>query len=209
MKQGVIFKLVVALVLIGCLGASIPARAEEPLTCSLSVSPLKGDSTVKKSDSGKKKGGSSSGSSTTTFERNIKFKAVVSFHGPAPEKPLMKVWYIGLGDGGKEMIEVGHEDRQIELNEKGRAEIELTSPTTKMIKKTTTTSGGRGSRGGCGGGSTKSTTTGERVTGCVIQVFAGDQLMKSWVTDSRWSKAARNPSFSFELIDPKSAAKKK
>ena len=205
MKQGV-FKLVVSIALAVGLGASVAVLAAEPLTCSLSVSPLKADSSVKKSGGGNKGRGSSS--STTTFERNLKYKAVAGFHGPAPEKPVMKVWYVGMGDGGKEMIEVGKAEHPLELDEKGRATVELVSPMTKMTKvKTTTQSGGRNSRGG--GGTTKSTTTGERVTGCVIQVFAGDQLMKSWVSDSRWAKAAKDPSFSIELIDPKNATKKK
>ena len=204
MKQGV-FKFVVSIALAGGLGASVAVLAAEPLTCSLSVSPLKADSSVKKSGGGNKGRGSSS--STTTFERNLKYKAVASFHGPAPEKPVMKVWYVGMGDGGKEMIEVGKAEHPLELDEKGRTTVELVSPTTKMTKvKTTTQSGGRNSRGG---GGTKSETTGERVTGCVIQVFAGDQLMKSWVSDSRWAKAAKNPSFAIELIDPKNATKKK
>ena len=204
MKQSV-FRLVVSLALAGGLGASVAALASEPLTCSLSVSPLKADSAVKKSDGGSKGRGSSS--STTTFERNLKYKAVASFHGPAPEKPVMKVWYVGMGNGGKDMIEVGKAEHPLELDEKGRATVELVSPTTKMTKKKTTTqSGGRNSRGG---GGTKSETTGERVTGCVIQVFAGGQLMKSWASDSRWAKAAKDPSFAIELIDPKSATKKK
>ena len=201
-KRGV-FKLVAALALAGGLGVS--ASAEEKLACSLSVSPMKADSAVKKSGGGNR--GRGSGSSTTTFERNLKYKAVASFRGPAPDKPVLKVWYVGVGDGGKEMIEVGKDEHPLELNEKGRATLELVSPTTKMTKtKTTTQSGGRNSGGG---GGTKSTTTGERVTGCVIQVFAGGELMKSWVSDSRWAKAARDPSFTIEKIDPKSAAKKK
>ena len=205
MKQGV-FKFVVSIALAVGLGASVAVLAAEPLTCSLSVSPLKADSSMKKSGGGSKGRGSSS--STTTFERNLKYKAVASFHGPAPEKPVMKVWYVGMGDGGKEMIEVGKAEHPLELDEKGHATVELVSPTTKMTKvKTKTQSGGRNSRGG--GGTTKSTTTGERVTGCVIQVFAGNQLMKSWASDSRWAKAAKDPSFSIELIDPKSATKKK
>ena len=204
MKQSV-FRLVVSLAFVGGLSVSGAALASEPLTCSLSVSPLKADSSVKKSDGGNKGRGSST--STTTFERNLKYKAVASFHGPAPEKPVMKVWYVGMGDGGKEMIEVGKAEHPLELDEKGRATVELVSPTTKMTKvKKTTQSGGRNSRGG---GGTKSETTGERVTGCVIQVFAGGQLMKSWASDSRWAKAAKDPSFAIELIDPKSATKKK
>ena len=178
MKQSACM-LALSFALVGGLGASVAAFASEPLTCSLSVSPLKADSSVKKSDGGNKGRGSST--STTTFERNLKYKAVASFHGPAPEKPVMKVWYVGMGDG--EMIEVGKAEHPLELDEKGRATVELVSPTTK--------------------------TTGERVTGCVIQVFAGTELMKSWASDSRWAKAAKNPSFAIELIDPKSGAKKK
>lgn len=202
MKQSACM-LALSFALVGGLGASVAAFASEPLTCSLSVSPLKSDSSVKKSGGGNKGRGSSS--TTTTFERNLKYKAVASFHGPAPEKPVLKVWYVGMGDG--EMIEVGKAEHPLELNEKGRATVELVSPTTKMTKvKKTTQNGGRNSRGG---GGTKSETTGERVTGCVIQVFAGTELMKSWASDSRWAKAAKNPSFAIELIDPKSGAKKK
>lgn len=131
MKQSACM-LALSFALVGGLGASVAAFASEPLTCSLSVSPLKADSSVKKSGGGNKGRGSSS--------------------------------------------------------------------------TTTTQNGGRNSRGG---GGTKSETTGERVTGCVIQVFAGGQLMKSWASDSRWAKAAKNPSFAIELIDPKSGAKKK
>ena len=135
MKQGV-FKFVVSIALAVGLGASVAAFASEPLTCSLSVSPLKADSSVKKSGGGNKGRGSSS--TTTTFERNLKYKAVASFHGPAPEKPVMKVWYVGMGDGGKAMIEVGKAEHPLELDEKGRATVELVSPTTKMTKPTKT-----------------------------------------------------------------------
>lgn len=201
-------KITKLMMVVAMVGAT--ALAEEPLTCSLSVSPLKGESTVKKTEGG---GGGRGGSkSTTVFERNLKYKAVASFYGQTPEKPVLKVWYIGTGDGGKEMIEVGKAEHPLELDEKRRAQIELASPMAKLVKtKTTTRSGGGGRRGRRGGGSvsTKSETTGDRVTGCVIQVFAGDQLMKSWVSDSRWAKAARNPSFSLELIDPKSARNQK
>ena len=151
--------------------------------------------------------GRGSSSTTVTFERNVKYKATASFYGPAPEKAVMKVWYIGMGDGGKELIEVGHEERQLELNEKGRAVVELISPTTKLTKVKTTTQSGGNSRYGGGSSSTKSTMSGERVTGCVIQVHADGELMKSWVSDSRWSKAARDASFAFEMIDPKAAKK--
>lgn len=203
MKMARVMAMVVAM-------AGVTALAEEPLTCSLSVSPLKGESTVKKTEGG---GGGRGGSkSTTVFERNLRYKAVASFYGQTPEKPVLKVWYIGTGDGGKEMIEIGKAEHPLELDEKRRAQLELASPMAKLVKtKTTKTSGGGGRRGRRGGGSvsTKSETTGDRVTGCVIQVFAGDQLMKSWASDSRWAKAARDPSFSLELIDPKSARSKK
>ena len=176
--------------------------AEAKLNCSLSVSALKGESKLEKSGGNNGRGGTT----TSAISRNLKWKARVSFSGATPEKPTLKVWYVGYSGDGGQMVSVGSAAHPLELNEKGVAVLELTSPTTTLTKKKTIRNG-RNNRNG--GNSVKKTVTGERVTGCVIQVFAGDELMKSWVSDSRWAKAAKEQSFSLDLIDPKGANKKK
>ena len=84
-----------------------------------------------------------------------------------------------------------------ELDEKGDFRRELVSPQAALVKTTTRTQsgGGRGRRrgGNRGGGSVsvKTKSSGERVTGCIVQLLDGAAVAKSFVTNPNWSKAAK------------------
>lgn len=176
---------------------------EKPIPCSLTVTPLCGDSRVTKSGGGNSLRRLSSNSSNTgskTIERTLKWKAELRFREKKPEKTELKAYYIGYGNGGKTLEVLGTETKVVELDENGRAMIELTSPKTRLTKTRSRTSSGSSS----GFSSTKSRTTGERVAGCVLQLFGDGKILKGWSSDPRWSAVAEKVPFSMAELVQKS-----
>jgi len=175
--------------------------------CSLTVSPKPGKSSVSKSHSGIITScnslGSNNGSKTIT--RSLKWGVETRFREDRPEKLEVKAFYLGVNDKNK-IVQLGSETKALTLDKNGRADVELTSPTTRLTKSRTTTST---SRGGCcrrssGLRSTKTTTRGERVTGCVVQLYADGQLVKTWTSDARWAAEAKNENFSVDNLNKNS-----
>jgi len=177
--------------------------AEKTVPCSLTVSPLRGESRVSKSGGNSLLNASSytsSSSGTKTVERSMKWQAEVRFREQKPEKVELKTYYIGYGDGGKNMKILSTETKKLELDKNGRASAELTSPMTRLTKTRSRTTSGSSS----GFTSSKSRTTGERVAGCVVQLFGDGELLKGWSSDSRWSAAAEKVPFSLDELKQKS-----
>ena len=171
------------------------------VSCTLTVTPKPGESHTTKSNSGMIRRTTStmptSGTKTTT--RNMKWTAEVRIRENRPEKLEIETIYIGQEASGK-IIQLGKaEKKPVELDKNGRASLELTSPTVRLTKSHTTSTGSR-SRGFR---STHSTTRGERVSGCVVRVFADGELVKSWSSDSRWTAEAAKPNFSVSELDKK------
>lgn len=194
----------ILLVLAGALLAVSSAFAEQKMTCSLTVSPKGGESKVTKTGTSGLIGRSVSNLSNTgskTIQRSLKWLAEVRFRNLKPEKLELKAYYIGYGDGGKTLKQLSNETHKLELDKDGRASVELDSPMTRLTKtRSRTTSSSRSG----GFSSIKKTTSGERVTGCVVQVFADGQMVKSWSSDSRWTAAAGKTPFSVAELAAKS-----
>ena len=177
--------------------AQAALAAAKPIPCSLTVTPRGGDSKISGNNRGSLLSSSarSSGSQSKTITRNLKYLAEVRYREEKPEKVELRVYYIGYGDGGKTLKQIGQETKALELDKNGRASVELKSPTTTLRKtRTRTTSSGCGRSSGFT--SSKSTTSGERVQGCVVQLFSDGALSKAWSSDSRWASAAENVPFS-------------
>lgn len=169
---------------------------------SLTVTPLRGESKISSSGQGSLLRSSSNLANTgsKTIERNMKWRAEVRFRDQPPEKTELRVYYIGMGDGGKKLKQLGQEQKALTLDKNGRAAVELTSPKATLCKTRSRTSSSSGSRSS-GLVSVKSTTSGERVTGCVIQLFADGELVKSYASDSRWTVAAGKNPFSLAELE--------
>lgn len=181
-------------------------KAPEKLPeCSLTVTPKPGDSHVSKSGPSRLiQSGNTLGSNTgsKTITRSLKWGVETRFREDRPEKLELKAFYLGNNDKNK-LIQLGTETKTLTLDKNGRASIELTSPTTRLTKSRTTTTS-RHSGGSNGFRSTKTTTRGERVTGCVLQLYADGKLVKSWSSDSRWANEAKKEAFSIENLNKNS-----
>ena len=171
----------------------------QKVTCSLRVSPKAGESSV----SGGSRGGlaslSSGASSSKTIKRQLRWLAELRFREKRPEQTKLKVYYIGYGDGGKKIKLLKDETHAVELDKNGCAKVELESPMTTLNKTRSQTT----SRGNGGFVSTKSSIRGERVAGCVVQVFADGELVENYSSDSRWAAVAKKVPFSVKELEEK------
>lgn len=183
------------LFLLFCLAASCALAAAKKLPeCTFTVTPRGGDSQVSKRGGGliRSMSAMSNNNRSKTITRNLKWLAEVRIRENRPEKLELKAYYIGEADGGKTIKQLGGtESKILALDKNGRASVELTSPTTRLTKsRSTSSSGNSGFR------STKKRISGERVIGCVVQLFADGEFLKGWSSDSRWSSAANKAPFS-------------
>lgn len=182
------------LFLLFCLAASCAFAAAKKLPeCTFTVTPRGGDSQVSKRGGGliRSISAMSNNNQSKTITRNLKWLAEVRIRENRPEKLELKAYYIGEADGGKTIKQLGTESKALDLDKNGRASVELNSPTTRLTKsRSTSSSGNSGFR------STKKHISGERVVGCVVQLFADGEFLKGWSSDSRWSSAANKAPFS-------------
>lgn len=148
------------------------------------------DSKQSKSESGGTWGGSSE-----TLEKTMHWTAAVDLRMTnMPEKVEVKTYYIGTRDG--ELAVLGTDTFPVELNEKGHASVDITSPTVKSTK----TKGGGNFRG-IGVGSMQNNNnkqksqTGERLEGLAAQLLVNDVIVKTYVQKPIWQKGcwANNP----------------
>ena len=170
-----------------------PGAAKKLPECTFTVSPRGGDSQVSKSGGGliRSISSTSNNNQSKMITRNLKWLAEVRVRENRPEKLELKAYYIGEADGGKTIKQLGTDSKVLELDKNGRASVELASPTTRLTKsRTSSSSGNSGFR------STKKRISGERVIGCVLQVFADGEFLKGWSSDSRWASAANKAPFS-------------
>ena len=188
------------------LASSLVLAEGKKISCSLTVSPRGGDSKTTKSGRGGsllRSNTTQSNTGTKTIERNLKWLAEVRFREEKPDKTEVKVYYIGYGNGGKTLMQLGQDTKALTLDKNGRASVELTSPTTRLRKTRTQQSSSSCGRSS-GFRSVKSTTSGERVSGCVVQLFGDGELLKSYTTDSRWASVADNVPFSIAELTKRS-----
>ncbi len=184
----------------------LPAEDPEggrPPECSLNVTPRPGASSVSKSRGGVFSSGAlASGAGTKTVRRSLKWGVSVRFREDRPEKVELKAFYLAYSDGNA-IAQLGTETKTLTLDKNGRASVELTSPTTRLTRSRTVSTS-RSTGGGPGFRSTRTTTRGERVAGCVLQLYADGRLAKSWTSDSRWATEAKNVPFSVDSLNRRS-----
>lgn len=176
--------------------------AEEPYTCSMRVD--KSSTTQKTTNGGGKssKGGAKSKSSKSkTVTSIVSWPVTVSLRGkhlPAADAVKLKCYFIGVTDGKPTMLQESSVD--VALDEKGNFKTDVSSPEAKLVHTTTTTTTGgnghgRSGRGrGRSGGTSKSlktSTSGTRVTGCIIQLLVNGKVEKSYASNPGWSKFAK------------------
>lgn len=183
------------------LGVSPFARAAKPTwQCWLDVSPLIGETSSNKGSSSIRSLSSSS-SSSKTITRNMKWRADVRVRGKGrPQKSELRVFYIAYKNDAMKPYIIKKETHNLALATEGKDSIELTSPTTRVTKSRT-----RSSSGSSHGGFTKSssTTRGERIGGCVIQLVADGKVVRTWVSNSSWEKVAWDDPFTEESLTRK------
>lgn len=171
----------------------------------LKVNPTGGISKTHKSGSGhglirsvSTLSGSSSSSKTVT--RNMTWDCEVRYRGkPRPEKVEVRVFYIGYEGNAMKPVILGNGKHELQLDEGGKASVELESPTTRFSRSKS--GGGFTGRGRIS--HSKSTTRGERMAGCVVQLFEDGRLVKSYASQSAWEHAAKNENFNEEVLNRK------
>ena len=171
------------------------------VSCSLTVTPKPGESHTTSTNSGliRRTSTTTPTSGSKTMTRNMKWTAEIRIRENRPEKLELEAIYIGQEASGK-LIQLGKtEKKALELDKNGRASLELTSPSVRLTKSRTSSSGShsRGFR------STHTSVSGERVSGCVVRVYADGELVKSWSSDSRWANEAKKPDFSIAELNQK------
>ena len=195
-----------AIVVVACLTLVSPwlVQAEEARrewTVSLSVEAKGGDSkTTEKSKGGKTTGNWRNRKTTRTTERtttrNKKWVAHVSCSGKnVPEQAKLKVFFIGYDNGKLDVLSDKEYSTNLEVGK--RSDIDIVSPNAVMVKTTKTTRSRRH-----GGGAT-SKTTGERISGCVIQLYVGNEILKTYASQSSWIEGLHNQPFDSDRLQKK------
>lgn len=129
-------------------------------------------------------------SQTETTEKTMHWTAQVAGKSTnVTEKVELKVHYVGLHDGAFAIIDSS--TLPVEFNEKGRAQVEITSPAVRLTKKTVRK-----------GRSTEKTTEGDRINGIVVQLLADGTIVKTFVSQPAWAKGAWEPDLSEEHLKP-------
>ena len=175
--------------------------ARREWSVSMSVEANGGDSkTTEKSKGGKTTGNRWNRQTTRTTQkttvRNKKWVAHVSCSGKnVPAKAKLKVFFIGYDNGKLDVL--GEKEYATDLEVGKRNDIDIVSPNAVMVKTTTTKQSRRR-----GGGAT-SKTTGERISGCVIQLYVGEEIIKTYATQSTWISGLHNEPFSSEKLGKK------
>lgn len=184
------------------------ANSKRTIAVTLNVTPLPGESHTSGTGYNRNLNLMSSSSlgpqsRTKTTTRTMKWRADLRIRDreERPEMLSLEAVYIAMEGNGK-LKELKREVKTTTLDKNGCATLEFESPKTTLTKQHTTVSRG-GGFGGLNSGfrSTKTTTRGERVTGCVIRVFAEGRLLKSWASDSRWTSAAQAEKFSVAELE--------
>jgi len=156
-------------------------------------------------------GGKSSKKGTSTKSKTVTsivtWPVKVSVRGenlPAEGAIKLKCYFIGVTDGKPNLI--SEKSVPVALDEKNNFETDISSPPVKLVHTTTTTKHGgnsnryRSSRRGNTSTSVKTSTSGTRVTGCIIQLVVNGKTEKSFASNPGWSKFARADFFSIDEV---------
>lgn len=193
----------------GCAASGFAAQEKRPWTATLMVSPKPGVSRTTRSGNrdglrnwsrpNADRAWNDGRTETKTIDRSMKWEAVVRFRGKElPQKAELALTYVGYR--GKETVPVifKQEKRAVTLSETGRAVVEFESPVSRLTK--TRTSSSSGNYGGFV--SSRSQVRGERIAGCIAQLYADGELVKAYASDSRWEKAAKTGPITSATLNP-------
>ena len=182
------------------LAALTSVCAADGYSCSLRVGNSTATQTVSKGgEKTSRSWNSSQSSKSKTVSRAVTWPVSGSIRGeplPSSDDVKLRCYFIGTTNGKSAML--GEETKDIVLDEKGNFKLDVTSPSEKLVHTTTTTkSGGRvrwwgGHRRTSGGStSTKSSTSGSRVTGCIMQLTIKGKVAKAYASHPGWSTYAK------------------
>lgn len=191
MKKNV-FWLCIALALAG-----FSALAEDKgYNCFLHVGSSSSD---QKTSDDHKRGNGRSGSKSRTVATVVSWPVKVSLRGkslPSPNAVKLKYCIIGETDGRSVIME--EKKLSVSLDAHGDYKTVISSPTAKIVHTTTvsrTRNGGR-RNGNRRNRSTnvKTSSSGTRVTGCIVQLVVNGEVERCYASDFRWRKLAKiNP----------------
>lgn len=154
------------------------AAKQWPLT--LRITPGKNESKSHKNQD-QKNSGRRTRTQVKTMEKTLHWVAKIDCHSTNfTEKVEIKAYHIGTDDGKFSIL--GTDRMPVRFDEKGRAEMEIASPTARLVKKTTRSGGRRGRI-------TKE-VTGDRVNGLVAQLLVNGTIVKTFVSQPAWAKGA-------------------
>lgn len=169
---------------------------------SMSIEAKGGDSTSTEKNLGRKTTGHGRNRATQrttqkTITRNKKWIAHVSCSGKnPPEEAQLKVFYIGYR--GKTLSVLEEREYPVPLDPAKRTDVDLTSPNAKMVQTTTLSNSRRR------GGGAKSKSTGDRMSGCVVQLMVDKEILKTYSSQSTWIDGLHNEPFTENRLDKKS-----
>jgi len=191
MKQIVMLMLsaVVSLIVV----SSFADEAEKPAwTCSLKVeNPKQQSKVVKDRDTGSRQTRNNRWNNRTTeksIARSLVVPVKVSVGGKdAPTSGFsIKTTFVGSRDG--ENVIIGETTTPVKL-ENNVFKTEVKSPTATLTKTMRTR-----------GRHTESDSSGERITGTIVQLFYEGKVVRSWSSRPAWAKLAKEPTLNTEAL---------
>ena len=174
-------------------------------TCSMRVD---NSSTKQHSTEGAGKSSKNGSSSKTkTVTSIVTWPVKVSIRGeklPGEGAAKLRCYFIGVTDGKPNLI--SEKSVAVAFDDKNNFETDISSPPVKLVHTTTTTRHGgnrgryRSSRRGNVSTSVKTSTSGTRVTGCIIQLVVNGKTEKSFASNPGWSKLAKADALSIDEV---------
>lgn len=181
------------------------AKEEAPTPtygCSLTVNPVRGNprqagrqmnSNTKTMQGFKNRptanGNKNEGDDANTFKWDVQ----VRFRGEGrPSHADVRAYYIGYDGKYPDVTVIGVEDKRVLIDDGGRGDCIVASP--PIPKKTMKVA--TNDRRNNNKAPKKSKVPPMRLHGCIVQVYADGNLVKSWASNTKWKKLAANPKFS-------------
>lgn len=172
-----------------CALALSSAAADGTYALSLLVGKGQTDSdTVQRGTTGKKRGGVK----TETITSSTTWPVSVTCLGTGrPSKLTLVVYYIGTHNSAPIILKQDQID--VALDDNGNFKRDLVSPQLDLTKTAVRkrVGNGRNRRRRGKASNLKTESSGERVTGCIVQLLDNGTLVRSFASNPSWAKAAR------------------
>jgi len=181
-------KMLVTFVVVLAAAMVLAQEAAPAYTGSLNVkTPPKTDTKFQKSESKDGKGASTKSSIVT-----MTWPVRVAFSGKEmPKAVSLKSYFIGMRDD--ELSILGESSTEVTLDPANHSfKGEVASPPATLVKTEKRTGGRRGR--------TVTEKSGERITGCIIQLVADGKVVRSFVSNSKWKKLAQADTLDTEAV---------